>query len=124
MDRDRRWERERKAFDAMVRATQRAVLTSDPVARVKESYNNGITDEFIVPFVVTDEHGHPNGVIRDEDVCIMFNYRADRARQITRVLARNSNFTKEDGLELSRRRRSRRTRSRAATSRRISTMSA
>jgi 2,3-bisphosphoglycerate-independent phosphoglycerate mutase len=49
---------------------------------------------------VTDEHGHPNGVIRDDDVCIMFNYRADRARQITRVLARNSGLTKEEGRDL------------------------
>jgi 2,3-bisphosphoglycerate-independent phosphoglycerate mutase len=73
---------------------------SDAVARVKESYNNGVTDEFIVPFVVTDEHGHPNGLIRDEDVCLMFNFRADRARQITRVLARNSGLSKEAGREL------------------------
>src|SRR5580698_6666401 len=73
---------------------------ADPIARVKESYNNDITDEFIVPFVVTDEHGHPNGVIRDDDVCIMFNYRADRARQITRVLARNSGLTKQEGRDL------------------------
>jgi 2,3-bisphosphoglycerate-independent phosphoglycerate mutase len=100
MDRDRRWERERKAFDAMVTGRAEGGAYQDPVARIKESYNNGITDEFIVPFVVTDEHGHPNGVIRDEDVCIMFNFRADRARQITRVLARNSNFTKEGGREL------------------------
>jgi 2,3-bisphosphoglycerate-independent phosphoglycerate mutase len=72
----------------------------DPVARLKDSYNNGITDEFTVPFVVTDEHGHPRGVIRDEDVCIMFNFRADRARQITRVLARNSGLTKLEGRDL------------------------
>ena len=67
---------------------------------MKESYNNGVTDEFIVPFVVTDEHDRPNGVIRDEDVCIMFNFRADRARQITRVLARNSGLTKVEGRDL------------------------
>jgi 2,3-bisphosphoglycerate-independent phosphoglycerate mutase len=73
---------------------------ADPIARLKESYNNGITDEFIVPFVVTNEHGHPNGLIREDDVCIMFNYRADRARQITRVLARNSGLTKLEGLDL------------------------
>jgi 2,3-bisphosphoglycerate-independent phosphoglycerate mutase len=73
---------------------------ADPIARVKESYNNGVTDEFIVPFVVTDSHGRPNGVIRDRDVCIMFNYRADRARQITRALARNSGLTKQEGRDL------------------------
>jgi 2,3-bisphosphoglycerate-independent phosphoglycerate mutase len=100
MDRDRRWEREKLAFDAMVTGHSEGGAYADPVARVKECYNNGTTDEFLVPFVVTDEHGHPNGVIRDEDVCIMFNYRADRARQITRVLARNSGLTKQDGKDL------------------------
>jgi 2,3-bisphosphoglycerate-independent phosphoglycerate mutase len=100
MDRDRRWEREKLAFDAMVAGNAEGGAYTDPVARVKESYNNGVTDEFIIPFVVTDADGQPNGVIRDGDVCIMFNYRADRARQITRVLARNSGLTKEEGLDL------------------------
>ena len=100
MDRDRRWEREKLAFDAMVKGQAEGGAYADPIARVKESYNNGVTDEFIVPFVVTDAHGKPNGVIRDGDVCIMFNYRADRARQITRALARNSGLTKEEGREL------------------------
>jgi 2,3-bisphosphoglycerate-independent phosphoglycerate mutase len=100
MDRDRRWEREKKAFDAMVKGTAEGGAYRDAIARVKESYNNGVTDEFIIPFVVTDEHGKPNGVIRDDDVCILFNYRADRARQMTRVLARNSGLSKESGREL------------------------
>ena len=100
MDRDRRWEREKLAFDAMVTGRAEGGAHRDPVARLKESYNNGITDEFIVPFVVTDEQGRPRGVIRDEDVCIMFNFRADRARQITRVLARNSRLTKLEGRDL------------------------
>jgi 2,3-bisphosphoglycerate-independent phosphoglycerate mutase len=100
MDRDRRWEREKKAFDAMVKGVAEGGAYADPVARMKECYNNGITDEFTMPFVVTDESGRPNGVIRDDDVCIMFNYRADRARQITRVLARNSGLSKEAGREL------------------------
>jgi len=100
MDRDRRWEREKLAFDAMVTGRAEGGGHRDPVARLKESYNNGITDEFIVPFVVTDEQGHPRGVIRDEDVCIMFNFRADRARQITRALARNSGVTKLEGRDL------------------------
>jgi 2,3-bisphosphoglycerate-independent phosphoglycerate mutase len=84
----------------MVKGRAQGGAHADAIARVKESYNNGITDEFIVPFVVTDEHGNPNGVIRDDDVCIMFNYRADRARQITRVLARNSTLTKNAGSDL------------------------
>jgi 2,3-bisphosphoglycerate-independent phosphoglycerate mutase len=100
MDRDRRWEREKLAFEAMVTGRAQGGEHRNPVARLIESYNNGITDEFIVPFVVTDEHGRPNGVIREDDVCIMFNFRADRARQITRVLARNSGLTKVEGRDL------------------------
>ncbi len=100
MDRDRRWEREKKAFDAMVTGRPEGGSYSDPVARVKESYNNGITDEFVEPFVVTGQQGQPIGRIRDEDICICFNFRADRARQITRVLARNSGLTPDDGRTL------------------------
>jgi len=100
MDRDRRWERERKAFDAMVNGKAEGGAYIDPVARLKESYNNGVTDEFVVPFVVVDGAGKPVGQIRDEDVCINFNFRADRARQITRVLARESGLNKEDGRNL------------------------
>lgn len=100
MDRDKRWERERKAFDAMVNGKAEGGAYSDPVARIKESYNNGITDEFLVPFVVVDHAGKPVAQIRDEDVCINFNFRADRARQITRVLARESGLNKNGGRDL------------------------
>jgi 2,3-bisphosphoglycerate-independent phosphoglycerate mutase len=100
MDRDRRWERELKTFDAMVKGRAEGGAYADPIARVHEYYNNGITDEFIVPFVVTSADGRPAGVVRDEDVCINFNFRADRARQITRVLARNSGLTKQAGHDL------------------------
>ena len=72
----------------------------DAVQGVKDSYNRGVTDEFIIPFVLTDNRGEPLGTIRDGDVCINFNFRADRARQITRCLARNSHFTPQDGREL------------------------
>jgi 2,3-bisphosphoglycerate-independent phosphoglycerate mutase len=100
MDRDRRWEREKLAFEAMVQGKTEGGAYHDPVARVRECYSKDMTDEFIVPFVVTDEKGHPVGTIQDEDACIMFNYRADRARQITRVLTRNSGLSKEDGRDL------------------------
>ncbi len=73
---------------------------ADPVARIKENYNNGVTDEFLIPFVVTDAGGKPVAQIRDEDVCINFNFRADRARQITRVLARESGLNKKGGRDL------------------------
>src|SRR5271163_5307538 len=92
MDRDRRWEREKKAFDAMVGTSESRY--ADPIARLKESYHNGVTDEFVEPFVVAD------GPVSDGDACICFNYRADRVRQITRVLARNSGLTENDGKEL------------------------
>ncbi|HEX3940777.1 MAG TPA: 2,3-bisphosphoglycerate-independent phosphoglycerate mutase [Acidobacteriaceae bacterium] len=100
MDRDRRWEREKKAFDAMVTGQPEAGAVQDPVARVKERYSAGVTDEFIEPFVVVDKRGEPVGRIRSGDVCICFNFRADRARQITRVLARRSGLTPQQGREL------------------------
>jgi 2,3-bisphosphoglycerate-independent phosphoglycerate mutase len=100
MDRDKRWERERKSFDAMVTGKAEGGAYANPVARIKENYNNGITDEFLIPFVVVDAAGKPVGQIRDEDVCINFNYRADRARQITRVLARESGLNKVGGRDL------------------------
>jgi 2,3-bisphosphoglycerate-independent phosphoglycerate mutase len=100
MDRDRRWERERKAYDAMVNGKAEGGAYADPVARIKENYNNGITDEFLIPFVVVDPFGKPVGQIRDEDVCLNFNFRADRARQITRVLARESGLNKNGGRDL------------------------
>jgi 2,3-bisphosphoglycerate-independent phosphoglycerate mutase len=100
MDRDKRWERERKAFDAMVNGKAEGGAYADPVARIKENYNNGVTDEFLIPFVVVDHAGKPVTQIRDEDVCINFNFRADRARQITRVLARKSGLNKKGGRDL------------------------
>lgn len=90
MDRDLRWEKERQAFDAMVTGAPEGGSYIDAVERIRELYNSGITDEFVPPFTMTDEHGMLIGPIRDGDVCISFNYRADRVRQITRVLARNS----------------------------------
>jgi 2,3-bisphosphoglycerate-independent phosphoglycerate mutase len=100
MDRDKRWEREKKAFDAMVHGKAEGGAHANPVARIKESYNNDVTDEFLIPFVVTDAAGKPIAQIRDEDVCLNFNFRADRARQITRVLARESNLNKKGGRDL------------------------
>ncbi len=100
MDRDKRWERERKAFDAMVNGKAEGGAYPNAAARIKECYNSGTTDEFLIPFVVTNAAGKPVGQIRDEDVCINFNFRADRARQITRVLARESGLNKKGGRDL------------------------
>jgi len=100
MDRDLRWEKERKAFDAMVTGQAEGGAYADALARVKECYHNGVTDEFIVPFTVTDASGKPVGLIQDEDSCICFNYRADRVRQVTRVMTRNSGLNATAGMDL------------------------
>ena len=100
MDRDKKWERERKAFDAMVRGKAEGGVTTDPVNAVRESYNRGVNDEFVIPFVCVDEKKEPVGTIRDEDVVINFNFRADRARQITQVLTRESGITALGGCDL------------------------
>ena len=90
MDRDNRWERIEKAYRAMVHGDAEAKF-SDPIAAVRASYEKGVTDEFIVPAVVTTEAAPgkpavPRGLVRDNDAIIFFNFRADRARQITRAL--------------------------------------
>jgi 2,3-bisphosphoglycerate-independent phosphoglycerate mutase len=94
MDRDRRWERIAKAYNAMVFAEAEGGKWADPVQGMKDVYNRGVTDEFVVPFVCTDtdkdKNGQPLATIHDDDACICFNFRADRVRQITRALARNS----------------------------------
>jgi 2,3-bisphosphoglycerate-independent phosphoglycerate mutase len=72
----------------------------DPVQGIKDSYNKGVTDEFVVPFVCVDNRGQPLATILDEDSCICFNFRADRVRQITRALARNSGLNEEAGRDL------------------------
>ena len=100
MDRDRRWERIAKAFNPMVNGEGEGGKYTDPAHGVKESYNNGVTDEFIVPFMCTDNRGEPIATIRDEDACICFNFRADRVRQITRALTRNSGLNPQGGRDL------------------------
>jgi len=100
MDRDRRWERISKAFNAMVNGNGEAGKYVDAVQGVKESYNNGVTDEFTIPFVCIDNRGEPLATIRDEDSCICFNFRADRVRQITRALTRNSGLNEKAGRDL------------------------
>ncbi len=100
MDRDRRWERILKAYNAMVFGDAEGGKCADPVQGMKDSYNRGVTDEFVIPFVCTDKAGQPLATIRDEDACICFNFRADRVRQITRALARNSGLNAKGGSDL------------------------
>ena len=90
MDRDNRWERIEKAYRAMVHGDAEAKF-SDPIAAMRASYEKGVTDEFVVPTVITTEAAPgkpavPRATIRDSDAAIFFNFRADRARQITRAL--------------------------------------
>ena len=93
MDRDNRWERVEKAYDAMVngRGTQEA----DPVKVMADSYAAGVTDEFVVPTVCD-----PAGTIGAEDSVVFINFRPDRAREITRSLVdpEFSGFAREKGL--------------------------
>ena len=100
MDRDRRWERIAKAYNAMVYADAEGGQQADPVQGMKESYNKGVTDEFVIPFVCTDSRGQGLATIREDDSCICFNFRADRVRQITRALTRNSGLNDKDGSDL------------------------
>jgi 2,3-bisphosphoglycerate-independent phosphoglycerate mutase len=87
MDRDNRWERIERAYLAAIHGDA-GVKASDPIAAMKASYEKGVTDEFVVPVVVTSSDGlSPRGVIQDDDAVIFFNFRADRARQMTRALA-------------------------------------
>lgn len=86
MDRDKRWERIKEAYDLLV--CGRGEKTPDPVAAVRASYGKGVTDEFVKPIAVTDGSGDPVGTIRSGDTVVFFNFRNDRARELTTVLAR------------------------------------
>ncbi len=81
MDRDKRWERIKLAYDALVNGT--GYNTDDMLAAVKKSYDDGVTDEFIKPII---NQTIPNVKIKNEDVVICFNFRTDRCREITEVL--------------------------------------
>src|SRR5271156_1423990 len=100
MDRDRRWERILKAYSAMVEGRAEGGIQKDAVLGMKESYNKDVTDELVVPFVCTDASDEPLATISDDDSCICFNFRADRVRQITRTLCRNSGLNETGGRDL------------------------
>ena len=84
MDRDKRWERVKEAYDLLVHRTGKHA--TDVVAAIQESYDEGVTDEFVKPIVVTDEAGQPLGNLKEGDVVVFFNFRNDRARELTMVL--------------------------------------
>ena len=89
MDRDNRWERIALAYRAMTHC-EAETRSSDPVVALQSSYEQGVTDEFVKPVVITHGQGPsapPVGLIRDDDAVVFYNFRADRARQMTYALA-------------------------------------
>lgn len=84
MDRDKRWERVKLAYDLLVHGKGNA--TNDVLATIQESYDQDMTDEFLEPIVCTDDNGNPLATIQEGDVVICFNFRTDRCREITTVL--------------------------------------
>ena len=85
MDRDKRWERVKLAYDLVVNAE--GTPSKDAVLSVLESYKNDVTDEFIKPIVMVDENDAPVAKIKDGDVVIFFNFRTDRGRELTEALS-------------------------------------
>jgi 2,3-bisphosphoglycerate-independent phosphoglycerate mutase len=85
MDRDKRWERTQRAYELLVKG--KGERATDPVAAIRSFYERGMTDEFIEPTVIVDGTGEPVATIEDGDAVIFFNFRPDRARQLTRALA-------------------------------------
>ena len=96
MDRDTRWERVKKAYDAAVKGI--GTKTTDPVAAIKQSYADGTTDEFLEPLVIT-ENDAPVATIKEGDVVLFFNYRTDRGRELTRMLSQED-FPEQDTKKL------------------------
>ena len=84
MDRDKRWERIKVAYDQLVNGV--GEKSTDLVATVRKSYDNGVTDEFIKPIVAVDDHDEAIGTLQEGDMVIFFNFRNDRAKELTIVL--------------------------------------
>jgi 2,3-bisphosphoglycerate-independent phosphoglycerate mutase len=87
MDRDSRWERVKIAYDALVNSI--GEKSNDIITSMKKGYEEGVTDEFIKPIIMTDDEGKPVAAVEKDDVVIFFNFRTDRGRQLTRVLTQD-----------------------------------
>ena len=85
MDRDKRWERVKLAYDLLVNSIGKH--TTNAVESIQQSYDQNITDEFIEPLVVVDENNKPLAKIEEDDVVIFFNFRTDRGRELTEALS-------------------------------------
>ena len=83
MDRDNNYDRVEKAYDSLVKGE--GIMDTSATGAVQKSYDNGVTDEFVLPTVITDEDGKPLSLVRPNDSVIFYNFRPDRAREITRV---------------------------------------
>lgn len=93
MDRDKRWERVKLAYDVIVNGI--GEKTKDPIAAIQQSYDNNVTDEFIKPIVVVDADDNPVATLKNDDVVIFFNFRTDRGRQLTQALSQQ-NFPEQN----------------------------
>ena len=98
MDRDKRWERVKLAYDALVNGE--GSKSQDALASIKESYDQDVTDEFIKPIVMVDENQEPVTKIQEGDVVLFFNFRTDRGRQLTEALSQ-SDFHEQNMHKLS-----------------------
>lgn len=85
MDRDKRWERVKMAYDLLVNGI--GTGTKNLETSIKESYEAGVTDEFLLPLFITDDQDKPLSIIKNGDVVIFFNFRTDRGRELTQVLS-------------------------------------
>jgi 2,3-bisphosphoglycerate-independent phosphoglycerate mutase len=88
MDRDKRWDRVKLAYDALVKGEGKHA--TDAPGAIKASYEEGITDEFIKPIIICDDKDQPLATIKDGDVVICFNFRTDRCREITMALTQQA----------------------------------
>lgn len=85
MDRDKRWERVKLAYDLIVNG--KGTPSKDAETSLQESYDNGVTDEFIKPIVIHNSQNEPIAQLQEQDVVVFFNFRTDRGRQLTQVLS-------------------------------------
>ncbi|MCX7547945.1 2,3-bisphosphoglycerate-independent phosphoglycerate mutase [Xanthomarina sp. F1114] len=93
MDRDKRWERIKIAYDAVVHGT--GTQSKNALKSIESSYDNEITDEFIKPIIMVDKNNQPEATIKDGDVVIYFNFRTDRGRELTEALTQ-TNFHEQN----------------------------
>jgi 2,3-bisphosphoglycerate-independent phosphoglycerate mutase len=84
MDRDKRWERVKEAYDLLIDG--KGEPDTSIIDAMQKSYNSGVTDEFMKPIVITDKNGDPIGKVKEGDVIVFFNFRNDRAKELTIVL--------------------------------------